>query len=310
MADDKTVTEGDDEPIVVEVEKIPTAAEIAAADAAGEGDGDDGEDTRLVTIDDDDDDDAPDAGTPAHKKRVKRRQIQKQARDRTLSELNLLREQNAELLRRVTGIEGNVLSTNEAQIDGRLNKVREDIALAERILAKAVEAGAGDDVAAALRLRDDAKAQESELTRAKGSFSDVRRKAPDPKVVNLSNDWKTANATWYGSDQNATNIANQVDNQVAQDGYNPATPAYWQELSRRLEARFRAETQPKAAATTRKTPPPQGQTREHAPPSTRREVYVTPERKQAMVDAGIWDDPPRRAKMLKQYADYDREQSA
>jgi hypothetical protein len=33
---------------------------------------------------------------------------------------------------------------------------------------------------------------------------------------------------------------------------------------------------------------------------------VTPERKQAMIDAGIWDDVPRRNQMLKAYQAYDK----
>ena len=56
----------------------------------------------------------------------------------------------------------------------------------------------------------------------------------------------------------------------------------------------------------KKKAPPIGGTREHAPQSTRKEVSVTPERKQAMIDAGIWDDPVRRAKQIKAYQAYDR----
>ena len=56
----------------------------------------------------------------------------------------------------------------------------------------------------------------------------------------------------------------------------------------------------------RRKAPPTGQTREHAPQSTKREIYVTPERKQAMIEAGIWDDPVRRNQMLKAYQAYDK----
>ena len=50
-----------------------------------------------------------------------------------------------------------------------------------------------------------------------------------------------------------------------------------------------------------------GGSREHAPASTRKEVYVSPERKNAMVQAGVWDDPVLRQRYLKQYAKWDRE---
>lgn len=318
MADDKTLTDNEDDIEVVEVAELPKPGETPPAKVEGDDDkggdegddkpGDDEEDARLVADDDDEEEDAPDKGTPAHKKRVKRRQIQKQARDRTLAELAELREFKRTTEARFATLETQQLTQSESQIDERLIKTREDIALADRIMAKAMEAGNGDDFAAAMNMRDLAKAKEQDLLREKSSVSSAKESAPDTRIASLSKEWKTANATWYGVDQSATTVANQIDSQVAADGYNPATPAYWQELSRRLQARF----QPPAAADTpgRKKPPPQGQSREHVPQSTRREVYVTPERKQAMVEAGIWDDIPRRNKMLKAYADYDRDQSA
>jgi len=49
-----------------------------------------------------------------------------------------------------------------------------------------------------------------------------------------------------------------------------------------------------------------GNTREHVPQSTKKEVYVTPDRKQAMIEAGYWDDPVKRTQMLKAYQAHDR----
>lgn len=315
MADDKIIKEEDDEPIIVEVAELPKPGETPAAAAeepeeeAPEGEE---EDTRLVADEDDDEDaDATDAGTPAHKKRVKRRQIQKQARDRTLAELNELRAWKTTTEARLAGMETAHLTQSESQVDERLAKVRDDISLADRILAKAIEAGNGEDAAAAIRLRDEGKTSEQELLRSKGQFTDVKKNAPDPRVTEKANQFKAANSSWYGINHEATQIANEVEAQLMRQGeIPPHTDFYWQEVARRLETRFRAETSNKPAPGKKKTPPPQGQSREHVPPSTRREVYVTPERKQAMVAAGIWDDVPRRTKMLKAYADFDRDQSA
>ncbi len=38
---------------------------------------------------------------------------------------------------------------------------------------------------------------------------------------------------------------------------------------------------------------------------SKHDVYVSPERKQAMIEAGVWDDPTLRAKYLKAYQQYD-----
>jgi hypothetical protein len=51
-----------------------------------------------------------------------------------------------------------------------------------------------------------------------------------------------------------------------------------------------------------------GSGREHAPTSTRNEVYINPERKQALIEAGVWDDPILRKKYAARYAEYDRNQ--
>jgi hypothetical protein len=49
-----------------------------------------------------------------------------------------------------------------------------------------------------------------------------------------------------------------------------------------------------------------GSGREHAPTSTRKEIYISPERKQALMEAGVWDDATLRNKYVKRYAEYDR----
>lgn len=316
---DKVLVE-DDDIEVIEVAELPApgaepkrpAKEAAEDDPSSEDadEEDDEEDERLVAQEDDEDDDKADSA--AKKKRAKRRQIQKAARDRTLDELRTLRQVNEDLLRRVSAVEGNSLAANEAHIDQRILDTRRDIQTAEAILAKAVEAGNGDDVATALRLRDEARTAEGELTRAKLSIGEARKpkaQGPDPRVASFANEWRAANP-WYrnqGGDE-ASDAVNAIDSRLAEEGYNPATPAYWQELTRRAATRLKASgARDDAPAPPKKKGPPQGSQREHAPVSTRKEVYVTPERKAAMIDAGVWDDPIRRAKTLKAYADFDRE---
>jgi hypothetical protein len=56
--------------------------------------------------------------------------------------------------------------------------------------------------------------------------------------------------------------------------------------------------------------PPVGNKREHAPASTRKEIYISKERKQALIEAGVWDDPVLRTKYVKQYQKWDKENAA
>lgn len=322
MADDKTLTENDDEPIVVEVDQLPEPGadpKPAASDTDDEdGDEEHGEDTRLAESEDDDEDDSPPLGedSRARKRRLNRRKARQAFIDRTLAELADHRAWRAKIEPQLANLHSTTIDTSEAQVDARLSEARREKDMSERILAKAIESGNGEDAAAALKLRDDATTLEQSLTKLKDGFAEARKPrtdAADPQIAALASRWKADNAGWYGVNTAATQLANQIDAQVKADGYNPTTPAYFQELTRRVSAAFKPATsangddKPNGA---RRKAPPQGRSTEYAPASTRREVYLTPDRKQAIVDAGAWDDPKERARFIRAYEKYDREQSA
>jgi len=298
----------EDDLVIVETDEIPTPEQINAEDSVDDHDDDDadddgGDDARLS---DDDDDESPN-----RKKRLKRRQVQKNAKEKTLQELRLLRQQNEDMARRLAAVEGNALSQSGAQLEQRLLEAQREVQQAETIIARAVEAGNGDDVAVAMRMRDEAKDRESQLISAKTQVEQARTQpvAADPRVTALGQQWMEANP-WYdprGSNDDSA-ITNAIDNRLVSEGYNPATIEYWEELTRRVSARINPpdEREDRAFANPKKKAPPMGNSREHVPTSTKKEVYVTPERKQAMMDAGVWDDPVARTRMLKAYQAYDR----
>ncbi|MGI9164475.1 MAG: hypothetical protein ACR2JI_16370 [Mycobacterium sp.] len=317
MAD--VIREEDDELVIVEPGAEPEAQEddAPAGEADEHDDEDDADDERMGTSEDDSEDEIVDKNKKNRETRAKRRQVQKQAKERTQRELELLRQQNAELMRRMQAVEGNTLSQNAATIDARMNEALNEIKQAEMIIAKAVEAGNGEDVAVAMRMRDEAKQRADQFYNAKQRVEQVAQQAQqpqsDPRVVDYARQWMDAN-DWYdptGRDEDSM-ITKAVDNALAAEGWNPATPDYWQELTRRVSARLNAGEDAADAAprTPRRKAPPTGNTREHAPPSTKNEVVVTAERKQAMIDAGVWDDPVARTRYLKAYQAYDRENAA
>lgn len=279
---------------------------------------DDGEDSRIADDEDDDederlsesqDDSDGEVTSRNRRKRIKRRDVRKNAKENAERELQYLREQNEALMRRVSAVEGNALDHNELAIDQRFSQAVREAKQAETIIARAVEAGNGEDVAVAMRLRDEANARAQQLYAAKQQVAQAKQVASAPavdtRVTSLAQEWLAAN-TWYdpqGRDEESA-ITKAIDSQLVRDGYNPASIDYWQELTQRVSARL--GTDEGASRSTRRKAPPMGNTREHAPASTKREVYVTPERKQAMIDAGIWDDPVKRTRMLKTYQAYDK----
>ena len=289
----------------------PAETPVDAADDAD--DDDDGDDERLAASQDDTDDEVE---SQSRKRRVKRREIQKRAKESSQRELEMLRHQNGELARRMAAIEGSNLANNVSAIDQRFNQVQNEVRQAEQIIARAVEAGNGDDVATAMRLRDEAQREAQQLWNHKQQVEQVRQQhanpGPDPRTVNYAKEWLSANP-WYdpsGRDEDSA-ITKAIDNNLVAAGYDPTSRSYWEELTRRVATRVGGgEAAAPEAGSPRRKAPPQGQTREHAPTSTRKEVYVTPARKQAMVDAGIWDDVARRNQMLKAYQAYDKNGSA
>jgi hypothetical protein len=322
---DNALTEDDDDLIVVETDTIPAQdpepepeAEKPAAEDPEEDDEEDDEDERLA----DDADEDPDGDTSVsanRKKRAKRRQIQKMAKEAAQRELQALRAQNEAMAKRLAAVEGNALSQNEMAIDARMTEAQREIQQAEMIIARAIEAGNGEDVTLALKMRDEAAARVNMLDQVKRQIAQAKNQPTpaDPAAVSLAQEWMSANP-WYdprgGNEDSA--ITNAIDARLVAEGYNPTSVEYWQELTRRVRTRLSgaprkaerndARDESNERETTRKKAPPMGTTREHAPPSTKKEVYVTPERKQAMIDAGIWDDPVRRNQMLKAYQAYDR----
>lgn len=308
---DNTLTENDEDDLIP-VDTPPEddkAAETPAPTEADDGD-DDGEDERLAESDDD----LEDAVTQQNnERRAKRRERQKRARDAAQRELQMLRETVAALSQRVAATETHAVQTNVQSLEQKLAKAIADVRQAEAIIAKATEAGNGEDVVAAMRIRDQAIAEATQLNTAKQQFEQARKQvnagpAPDPAVVNYAKEWMSANP-WYdpsGRDRDSA-LTKAIDNELASEGYNPASREYWEELTARVADAIGGGNDDRAPAQSkpRRKGPPTGNTREHAPVSTKKEIYVTPERKQAMMEAGVWDDPVLRQRYLKAYQAYD-----
>ena len=294
-------------------------------------DEDDDHDDEAVAKSNEDDGD--EGGTDDEREAIRERRRQeklerKQRRDEAIKrdklELEFLRKRNDDLERRVTAQEQRTHKLDLSAFDAEINKAARDAEMAERIIAKAVAAGNGDDVAQALRYRDEARARVQQLNHQKNQVA-AQRPQPqqiDDLAMTYAREFIKENP-WYdaqGRNEDSA-IVIAVDQALARDGFDPRSPEYWDELRRRaakrLPERFgKAESSRRGSeerAEPRREPrggPAVGSGREHAPASTRKEVYISPERKQALIDAGVWDDPVLRAKYVKRYAEYDRQNRA
>jgi hypothetical protein len=91
---------------------------------------------------------------------------------------------------------------------------------------------------------------------------------------------------------------------MAQEGWNPATKDYWQEFDRRLQKRLphrytdsydeRRQTRPRSVVV--------GGGRESVSENGKIRIQIEPEKIRAMKEAGLWENPQVRKKMLERYA--------
>lgn len=306
----------DEEIVIVEDEKKLTQN----AESQDEDDDEHEDDAVARSNEDDEGDDADDEREAIRERRrqekLERKQRREEAIKRDKLELDFLRKRNDDLERRVSAQEQRTHKLDLSAFDAEISKAARDAEMAEQVIAKAVAAGNGEDVTQAMRYRDQALARVQQLNYQK---QQVAAQKPQPQQIDdatmrYAQEFIKENP-WYdaqGRDEDSA-IVIAVDQALTRDGYDPRTPDYWDELRRRaakrLPERFGARKQTEERTESRREPrggPAVGSGREHAPASTRKEVYISPERKQALIEAGVWDDPVLRAKYVKRYAEYDR----
>jgi hypothetical protein len=273
-------------------------------------------DAKNTEDDDEDEGDSDEERSAIRERRrlekKERKERQQKAIGRDKVELNFLRQRNDELERRMANLETNSHKISLGEVDRQIQAAMDEADTAERIIAKAVEAGNGEDVAKALKFRDQAIAKANQLHQAKQhqeQQGQQRQQAPvDNAVAHYAKEFMEAN-DWYdptGRDEDSA-IVLAIDNKLAQEGFDPRTEEYWDELQTRVERRI-PEKFAKQEKPVRKPSggPAVGSGREHAPSSTRKEIYISPERKSAMQEAGVWEDPVLRQRYIKRYAEYDK----
>jgi len=193
----------------------------------------------------------------------------------------------------------------------------------------------GEEAAEATRIRDNLRDQlrDYEGQKAEADREPEARPPPDPRVVLNARNWHSRNS-WFDFQRSDfdSKVAGAIDDSIAAEGMDPATPEYWKEFDKRIATVLphrakkasnghdsEEEDEEEDEPPRRKTPPKK-EPQERAPPGGPRfrtggpgrdlkanEVYLSRERIEAMKESGAWEDPVLRAKLLKRYQAYDRE---
>ena len=306
----------DDERPENELDDIVIVEERPKAEDNDDQDEDDSGDDRVAKNEDDDNDSEREAIRERRRlEKLERKERREKAITRDKVELDFLRKRNDELERRMSAQEQRAFQSDLGQIDAQIARAVNEAQMAERVIAKAVEVGNGEDVAQAMRYRDEAIAKANQLKYQKQQATQrpaQPQQAMDDRAMMYAKEFLEENK-WYdpqGGDERSA-IVLAIDQAMNKEGHDPRSEEYWDELrsrvARRLPEQF-GKTPAKAEREERvaRGGPAVGSGREHAPASTRKEIYISPDRKQALIDAGVWDDPVLRMKYVKRYADYDR----
>lgn len=303
MVDDKKAALSEDDDI-----------EIIEEDGSPD-DGDEDERLEADQREDDDDgehDDTPGADNSRRARRKRARERQKTFAKQSKEKIAFYERQLAEAHERLMALEARNVQSDAQTAEAQLRQAQAQVQRAENELKEAVETGDGERVLKALRLRDEAavRVQAADELRKRLNNPQLQQKASlDPQTENHAQQWMAENP-WFdpnGTDEDSV-IARAIDEAWAQEarkrGINPSSVDYWDELDARVKRRL---GQADADRSRRRATPPVTGRGDTSRPSTRKErVYVTPERKKALQDAGVWDDPELRKRYLRRYAEYDR----
>jgi hypothetical protein len=270
---------------------------------------DDGDDSVVSRqADDGNDDERAAIRERRRKEKIERKDRKEKAITRDKLEREFLLKRNDELERRLLAQEARAYQSDLNTLDAQYQQAAREVQMAEQVIAKASTMGNGDDVVQAMRYRDEAiyKAQQLAQYKQQAAYQQpVAAPVDDLTLVHAKEFME--DHPWYdmhGRDE-ASAVVLAIDNNLAKEGFSPQSEEYWDELRDRVAKRL-PDKMGKQARTPRGGPTV-GSGREHAPASTRKEVYISAERKQALIEAGVWDDPVLRMKYVKRYAQYDRD---
>lgn len=230
------------------------------------------------------------------------------ARDEILQQMN----------ERLNTVERRSQGADVAMVDAELQKTNEAYNYFKQVHADAVTRADGAAATDAQERMFQAMRRAEQLQGIKEASSKPRvpQAAPlDPRLKMHAEQWLERNK-WYdpnGSDMDSR-VAYTIDSELAREGWDPKTEAYWKELDARVEKYLphkakRVYNPSQSNPGSSQRVPVAGSGRETSS-SGNGGYRLSADRVQAIKDAGNWDDPVQRAKAIKYYQDYDKMEGA
>lgn len=243
-----------------------------------------------------------------------KKELAKQKDITARNKISALERRNAELAERLAKVENAAASYQFAQID---KAIEDEATRVEYAKMKMLQAAQENDANAQVEYLEQLTEAKQRLAQAQAYKKQQLEaaKAPKQNVPTPMSEDVSRNATrwlqknsWFDPQARDTDsrIAKVIDQELAQDGWDPADPEYWEELDNRLSARLPHRYTAKGGASTRRAGPTASSRVANTSSAKPGSFRLSPDRVQAIKDAGAWDDVNKRNKMIKAYAAYDR----
>jgi len=229
-----------------------------------------------------------------------------------------LKRQNDELSARLLNVESRTSGAELARVDKSIEDSQLRVQYAQSKISEALRAQDGDAMVKAQEMLYESKKVLEQLSAVKQNMLHAARnppqnnlQVPDSRVQQNAAAWMRKHG-WYKPDLSNTDskIAHAVDLELTNEGWDPATTEYWDELDDRLRDRMPNRFEDDY----NETPAPQqkrkaivtGSGRETSSTEKAGVFKLDPDRVAAMKETGAWFDPKRKAKMVQYYMEYDK----
>ncbi len=238
-----------------------------------------------------------------------RKNFQKEEKERLRRELASEREARRNLEERLSIIERKSQGGEVAQLDVTMKQTADAYNYFKQQIQVATEAADGRGVADATEKMLMARQRYEELGRIKNAYQQRQNQpAPlDPRLVNHAQAW-LSNNKWYDTSARDTDsrIVKTLDDGLAQEGWDPTTEAYWEELSERVKKHLPHRSQ-RGTNTGKPKNIVGGGSKESGGSQSQGTFKLSSERVAALKEAGMWNDPTQREAAIKRFREYDKQ---
>jgi hypothetical protein len=253
-----------------------------------------------------------------NRRRAKKDLVRKTNQEKDVRLAQMARE-NEDMKRRLSQLERNTKAEHVVRIDKNIEDAQTRLEYAKLKIAEATQNQDGQSMVEAQMLlqtaSDDVRALKQMRTEAdRETNRPQQNNAIDPSVQRRANEWVRRNDWYDASLQDPdSKIAKKIDELMVAQGWDPKDPDYWDELDSRLHKelphRYNDQNDDEKPAVRRPRNVVGSAGREASAAyggSNRSQFVLSPERVRAMKEAGAWENPERKAKMVKQFMAYDR----